>query len=239
MSVLLLMLVGLVGALLMAAPAASASTGTSSHSPECNSVLHGPQGGSKTATVSSIAPNGAVTLHVTVSFPSKPDAPKPGQHIFDCVFDGTPGTGNIVGSTGTPGADCSAQGLPCSFNVTTEPLSPGSHKLCDIAKFEGFSEGTSGRRTPAFCVPVTIPTTPTPTPSPSPGGMTVPPTNTPTSSPSTGGGRGTGSPTPTPQVPPLCSRPRRCGAPRPRTDAGPTPNDPLRTPRWLPPRYRC
>lgn len=171
-----LAVLGLFGAVLVSGVTASAAGApAATHFAECNSVLVGPRGGEKTATAVTNSDN-TVTLTVTVSFPEDSTGPKPGEHVFDCVFDGTPGTTNMVGSTGTPGADCASQGLPCTFKVTTEALSPGAHNLCDIARFEGFGEGASGRRTPEFCLTVTIPQASTPTPTPTP---TTPPTSSP------------------------------------------------------------
>lgn len=175
------------------------SSASAAHYPECNSVLEGPQGGTKTATVTSVNADGSVTMKVVVTFPDG-QAPKPGQHVFDCVFDGAAAKGSVVGSTGTPGADCSQQGLACTFSVTTEPLSAGSHELCDIAKFEGFQSDSpdhSGDRTPEVCVTANVPPGPSPTPKPS-----TPATPSPSPSAGSGSGSGSGSAT-APEVPGL------------------------------------
>lgn len=185
--------------------ALSARVVAAANYPECNSVLHGPEGGTKTATVKSLNADGSVTLSVTVAF-SSALSPKPGQHVFDCVFDGAASSGAVVGSTGTPGADCSTQGLPCTFEVTTQSLSSGTHRLCDIAKFEGFQSlqgpgDHSGDRTPQVCVSVTVPSvSPTPSPSPTaspvPSPSPAPSSSTPSPSPTATPGSGLGGATP-------------------------------------------
>ena len=171
----------------------------------CNALLHGPNKDTKKEIESAtVNRDGSVTMKVTVSWRSKVEA-KQGEHVFDCVWDGQPSkNGTVVGSTRHPGFDCSSQGLPCTFSVTTEPLQPGDHTLCDIAKIEGTwakpqdGHSPSGGRTNTLCAEVEIPGS-SPSPSPSPGSSPSPaPGSTPTPSPSAspGGGAGAGAQVP-------------------------------------------
>ncbi|HEY4027922.1 MAG TPA: hypothetical protein VGO86_15960 [Candidatus Dormibacteraeota bacterium] len=160
----LLAVLGLSLGLLMGGATASADSGSL---PTCEDLLHGPPkevAASKTVDASTVNADGSVTMAVTVSWSFAVHA-KPGEKVFDCVWNGQPGQSSVVGSTGHPGADCSQQGLPCRFTVTTERLSPGSHTLCDIAKIlgtwpmpnPGDGPSPSGSRTPSVCVTVQIP----------------------------------------------------------------------------------
>jgi hypothetical protein len=149
----------------------------------CEDLLHGPPkevDAGKVVDAVRVNADRSVTMTVTVSW-SFAVSSKPGEHVFDCVWDGQPGQASVVGSTGHPGTDCSQQGLPCQFAVTTQPLSPGTHTLCDIAKILGTwpqprtGPAPSGSRTPAVCVKADIPGPPVPvTPQPAeqhnPGG---------------------------------------------------------------------
>jgi hypothetical protein len=199
---------GLLGGLPVASVSAHGQTsGGASVGAGCNALLHGPhkdtQKEIESATVNS---DHSVTMEVTVSWRSQVNA-KQGEHVFDCVWDGQPSNkGTVVGGTGHPGSDCSSQGLPCTFSVTTEPLQPGDHELCDIAKIEGTwakpdqnGPAPSGSRTPTVCKKVEIPG-PSPSPLPSPGSSPSPaPGSTPMPSPSvspSGGGAGAGGAVP-------------------------------------------
>ena len=163
--------------LFVALPATAASA-DSPALPTCNQLLQGPPkevSAHKAIDSAKANADGSVTTVVTVTW-SFAVSGKPGEKIFDCVWDGTPGQGSatVVGSTGHPGADCSQQGLPCTFTVTTQPLSPGPHTLCDIAMILGTwpmpqtiaGPAPSGSRTPA-CVNVDAPPPDSPTPTPS------------------------------------------------------------------------
>lgn len=175
-------LLTVVGLLLGVLGVVTASADSGQSLPKCEDLLHGPPkevAASKVIDDFTVNGDHSVTMTVTVSW-SFAVLAKPGEHVFDCVWDGQPGQGSVVGSTGHPGADCSAQGLPCRFTVTTQPLSTGSHTLCDVAKILGTwpQPGTrpspSGSRTPAPCVTAEIPPPP---PSSPPPGTPTPPTN--------------------------------------------------------------
>ncbi len=170
----LLAILGLLMGLLVGGVTASANSGSM---PKCEDLLHGPPkevAAHKVIDATTVNANNSVTMAVAVSWSFAVNA-KPGEKIFDCIWDGQPGQSSVVGSTGHPGTYCSQQGLPCRFTVTTEPLSAGSHTLCDIAKIlgtwpmpmPGNGPSPSGSRTPSVCVTVLIPTTSTPTPTPS------------------------------------------------------------------------
>jgi hypothetical protein len=174
----LLAVLGLVLGLLVGGANASADSG--SLPPKCEDLLHGPPkeaDANKVVDSFKVNADNSVTMTVTASW-SFAVLAKSGEHVFDCVWDGQPGQGTIVGSTGHAGTDCSSQGLPCQFTVTTEPLSAGTHSLCDIAKILGTwpqpetGPAPSGSRTPSVCVKVEIPgppPSPPTSPPPSPG----------------------------------------------------------------------
>jgi hypothetical protein len=145
--------------------------------PTCNQLLQGPPkevSANKVIDSAKVNADRSVTTVVTVSW-SFAVSSKNGEKIFDCVWDGTPGEASVVGSTGHPGADCSPQGLSCTFTVTTQPLAPGPHRLCDIAMILGTGPmpqtiagpAPSGSRTPA-CVDVNVPPPPSSPPPPPP-----------------------------------------------------------------------
>jgi hypothetical protein len=153
---------GLLVGLVVGGASAGAAGPDLSGQPRCEDLLHGPpKEVAATKVIDSVTMNAdtSVRLAVTVSWSYAVPA-KPGEKTFDCVWDGLPGQGPVVGSTGHPGADCSQQGLPCTFSVTTSPLGPGTHRLCDIAKILGTwakpqrGPAPSGSRTNTVCVTV-------------------------------------------------------------------------------------
>jgi hypothetical protein len=120
----------------------------------CNALQAGPIEG---AQIVSAAPSAdrTVALSVATFGTGTNPALKPTGHLANCVFEGDSSVGYPVGSTAPSGVDCT---LPCSYQVTTAPLPPGVHTLCDVAGFLGFGDPSlNGKRSPEYCLTVIIP----------------------------------------------------------------------------------